>query len=318
VISRGRYNEYYLYEVTAQDLILKTEATTNYRVGNVLIYPDKKNIGLGCEFARADDVFAAKEYLDGDELQPLAQTRQQEEEIADLRVRIELRDGLLSDLAESLNEQKEKNEQLNDQLIEAQAQLMVDELSRDELVGDLEQISAETHTIETALERTLNEKDALEQELATRITELLDLNLQNDELKRALKPQATEATLANQGVGSAASGAGAAKPSSLSDESAASSAAVAAQQAAPQDEQTLTMPSGRQITIMHQFPTPPKRTAAASFMQLIWNVSRIVIIVVVSLMLLFALSVVATAQANDITYGDALDLLVRSIRDLMP
>jgi hypothetical protein len=386
VISRGRYNNLYLYEITEQDLILKNERTAGYHAGNVLIFPDKETIALGYELARADDVATAREYLDAEyalggsraappaqhalaprqasqapaavatplapstpaappaqhalatpttpappqEASYTAQAQLFESQIHDLQTRIEQRDGLLHELASDLKSQQETNELLLSQLASAQTQLEVDRISRDEMVDDLRNVSADIHTVETSLGRTIEEKLLLEQELAERITELLDLNLQNDDLKRQLKPHVqsaskpgplTPAAAPNQAATAAPSGAPGTtgSPIAAPAESAPPAAAAAAAPAiAPSsDAQVVTLSSGKQVHIYHEFPPPPRPTAGTRAILTLGSIIRVALISILALILLLALSVVATAHLDNISLGEALDLLLKSLTSLV-
>lgn len=356
MISRGRYNNLYLYEITEQDLILKNERTAGYHAGNVLIFPDKETIALGYELARADDVATAREYLDAEyalggsraappaqhalatpttpappqEASYTAQAQLFESQIHDLQTRIEQRDGLLHELASDLKSQQETNELLLSQLASAQTQLEVDRISRDEMVDDLRNVSADIHTVETSLGRTIEEKLLLEQELAERITELLDLNLQNDDLKRQLKPHVqsaskpgplTPAAAPNQAATAAPSGAPGTtgSPIAAPAESAPPAAAAAAAPAiAPSsDAQVVTLSSGKQVHIYHEFPPPPRPTAGTRAILTLGSIIRVALISILALILLLALSVVATAHLDNISLGEALDLLLKSLTSLV-
>jgi hypothetical protein len=343
VIGHGRYDGVYLYEVTEQDLLLGIEGATTYHVGNVLMFADKRKVDLGNEFACAEDIAAAKEYLsherqqsgqaesapesDRTESELAALTSRittQDENVRILTEKIEQRDELLRDLSESLKAQKQDNELLHAQLERARTQLAVDEIKQSELVDDLQHVSAETHTIESTLERVMDEKFRLEQELAERITDLVELNLQNDELrKQLLEPAGASAFMA-------AAEPGMSKPEATTSAARASEARASAampgtevttgdpsdtNNAAPdQDVRVLTMASGKRIHVLHEFPTAPKPTFATRTQRAFILAARVVAIMLFAILLLGVASVFATAQVNGISYGMALDLIVDSIR----
>ena len=311
MIGHGKYRDIFLYEVTRQDLLFEPKAASGYSVGNVLMFADKRSVALGREFARADDLSAAREYLDqrtrrdafgdaGHEDQLAPQVNMGNEGLLELTAQIAQRDELLRDLTETLNAQRQDNELLHRQLAKAHERLAVDELKQNELVGDLQYASSENHTIESALERVMEEKYQLEQELAERITELIELNLQNDELRRHLKePGKPTERVSGQ---PAMNGAEAARPS------------YGKQQEAPAtDGRVVTMASGGQIHIFHEFPATPKRPLAARAYRAALSALCVCAIAFAAVLVLGAISVVATAQANNITLGAALDLVLKSL-----
>jgi len=316
MIGCGKYRDVYLYEVTEQDLLLKEAAGLDYVAGNVLMFSDKRAIDLGCEFARADDLLSAREYLDqrsqlyasGDvgyeqELATLtSQVAQQDTRLSELSEQIALRDELLRDLTESLKSQRQDNELLHGQLVKAQKQLAVDELKQSELVDDLQHISSETYTIEVALERVMEEKFKLEQELAERITELVELNLQNTDLKKQLEKPG--------GLFGHSSSVSQPEPKSIARKRVVGEVQGGALES---DTRVVTMASGKQIHILHEFPATPKRTMRSRAGRLAVSFLRICALALVATLVLGCVSVVATAQANDISLGAALDLIIGSL-----
>jgi hypothetical protein len=319
VIGRGKYNDVYLYEVTDQDLLLDTGVPVAYHAGNILMFPDRHNVNLGSEFACAEDLTAAKEYLmhggwqsgqteheNDSKLAALAsRIRSQDESLRNLTEKIEQRDELLRDLSESLKAQKRDNELLHEQLEQARAQLAADELKHNELVDDLQHVSMETHTIEGTLERVMDEKFRLEQELAERITELVELNLQNDDLKKQLIEPARPSSFTGP--------AEPAEPAAM-DASPDEAEFPSAQDARDaQDARVLTMASGKKIHVLHEFPTAPRQSPAAHAGRVLLSVSRIMAIVLCAILLLSIASVTATAQVNGISYGTALDSIMKSV-----
>jgi hypothetical protein len=342
MIGRGRYNDIHLYEVTEQDLLFDDGVTTTYRAGNVLMFADKRAVTLGAELARADDLAAAKEYLSRE----LTRERQQDdrskhesqsvsvrltpteltselvsrdEGLRKLTEKIEQRDELLKDLSESLKAQKRDNELLYEQLEQARTQLAVDELRHNELVDDLQHVSAETLTIESTLEKVIDERFRLEQELAERITELVELSLQNDDLKKQLDrleqsvgtspsprlAQPVAGTDANTDVAGGATTEAVARAAGGPDRDGGFPA--------EQNPRVLTMSSGKKIHILHEFPTAPKPTLVTHANHALGTVLRVAAIILFALLALGAASVIATARVNGISYGDALDLIARSL-----
>jgi hypothetical protein len=356
MIGRGRHSDVYLYEVTEQDLLFDEGTATTYRVGNVLIFGDKRTVNLGSELACAEDLAAAQEYLaqredqggqqkeQGDEqVSKLAaltsQIGSRDESLRNLTEKIEQRDELLRDLSESLKSQKQDNELLHALLEQARARLAVDELRHNELVDDLQHVSKETHTIESTLERVMDEKFRLEQELAERITELVELDLQNVELRRQLfapsapgtgtgvasdtdvVAEAYAAIQASSFRGSDLNSDAVIKPiasptpnsKSANDEDISAGFSTGLTGLTGEDPQVLTMASGKKIHILHEFPTAPKQTPGARVEHAFTSALRIAAIILIAVFLLGSASVIATAQVNDLSYGAALDLLIKSI-----
>ena len=310
--------------------MLEEGATSAYSVGNVLMFADKRMIGLGHELIRADDLQAAKEYLDQkgrqeiqterDYEQQLAalnsQVVQQEAGLAELTLQISQRDELLRDLSETLTSQKLDNELLHAQLLKTREQISVGELKHDELVGDLRIASSETQIIETTLERVMEEKYLLEQELAERITDMVELNLQNDDLRKQLKgPGLSTTTQAAQQDRSAENPQ---QATPAHQQATPQQATPAHEWAAPQqDTRTLTMASGKQIHILHEFPAAPKVSLLSHMGHFGFTLLRIIAILAVAVLILGTASVIATAQVNGITFGSALDLILSGFQDVL-
>jgi len=274
MINKGRYSQFYLYEVTEQDLLVPTETAARYTAGNVLVFADKKEVDLGRELARADDIATAHEYLANSEALLFGRIQELQSQNRELLTRIDQRDELLRDLSEDLRYERDMASIFQTKLNEAQSQLEVGSLSLTELIDDLQQVSVDTRTVEVELEKTLAEKANLEQELAERIADLVALNLQNDELKRQL------------------SGGGEAPDSPK------------------KDSQVLTVSSGKQVHVYHEFPSPPKRTARATVSLVARSFLRTSLLLAIVAVLFIVLSVATTAALNNISIGEALDYLV--------
>ena len=320
MINRGRYNNLHLYEVTEQDLLIPTETAAHYKAGNVLVFADKKSVDLGQEIAKADDIAAAWEYLENGEALLYERVKLLESQNQDLSTRIEQRDELLRDMSDDLRYERDMSILLNKQLDEVRYQLEIEALSRDELVGDLQQVSADTHTVEAILERTLTEKAKLEQELAARIADLVDLNFQNDDLRLQLGHSFPEAIHEKElEVPSTQEPQQQISPSSSPQDSHTphyeqTEAPPDAQKTLPDSGQILTVSSGKQVHVYHEFPPPPKRTARTTTSLVSRTILRIVIILLIVVLLFLGLSVVATAVSNDVSMGEALDLLLNMVK----
>ena len=357
MINKGRYNHLHLYEVTEQDLLIPTEIAAQYKVGNVLVFADKKTVDLGCELARADDITAAREYLANSETLMYERLQELQAQNTDLSTRIRQRDELLHDLNNDLRHERDMAAILKIQLNEAYCQLEIEALSRSELVDDLQQVSVDTHTVEIALEKTLAEKVELEQELAARIVDLVELNFQNDDLKRQLEkqPTFTNGTVAAKDS-FATKDSCAAKDSSAIHESLAihelsiqhgkqsalvsknkpknargtatnktnktnrankTNVADTANNADRADNketaQVLTVSSGKQVHIYHEFSAPPRRTARTAVSLAVRTIARAIGILLIVAILFAGFSVAATAYSNNVSPGEALDILLKML-----
>ncbi|MCL1891053.1 MAG: hypothetical protein FWG00_03415 [Coriobacteriia bacterium] len=316
MINKGRFNNLHLYEVTEQDLLIPTEKSAHYRQGNVLIFADKKNIDFGFELAKADDLTAAQEYLANSETLMYERIQELEGQIQQLNVGIQQREGLLQDLTADLRHERDISGVLKQELEEAYEKLEVELASRDELVGDLQQASAGTHTVEAALQKTLDEKEKLTQELATHVVDLVDLDLQNKELKRLLE-QATKSSEKAPAAISVADDTSknpstlSAAPTSVAPLSTPANAASLAN--AADNSSVLTMSTGKQVHVYHEFSAPPKRGTKALVSGAIRNIVRIGTVVFVAAVVALALSVVATAYLNKVSFGEAFDILFAMI-----
>jgi hypothetical protein len=342
LISRGSQSDIFLFEVTEQDLLDTGGLPVRYRAGDILLFDSREHARLGQEFARADDLASAREFL---KEQPTASMSAPKSESSTLNAEIELlkerisqRDGLLIDLSDELRLEREQNELLKLLLEQTEYQIELDAASRDEMIGDLEQASSEHRNATNSLERTLEEKFELEQELAERITELLDLNLQNDDLQRRLEASANKtpketagsAAVSDSAPGDSAPGdlalgdtllgdlalgdgtLGDALPdSALLDTTSSRFTASDSSKIIP--GQFLTMSNGKQIHIYHEFPRLPKRSIKQRLLSALAFVLRTVIVVLLAIILVFLGSALATSLANQISFGSAIDLLLRSL-----
>lgn len=199
MLYKGKRDGYYLYELTDTDLIWEEEDQGHYCVGNVLLFANKKNIALGLESVKADDMATAIKYLEGDVrlIESTDGSLQDDkaslaDQLAKSEAKIQWLDGLLHDLTEDLESQRYSNELLIAQMQSLREQISIERISRDEIIGDLEIASAETYRIDKELQKTIDAKTRLEQELAERICELLELDSANLELQKRLESQRLE------------------------------------------------------------------------------------------------------------------------------
>jgi DNA repair exonuclease SbcCD ATPase subunit len=303
MLSRGRKNDLFLYEVTDQDLVLASSDDQHYAAGNILMFTSRKDIKLGHEIAKADDLATANEYLQNGTELLMRRLRQQEERLSQQAASISSRDTLLHELADDLESQKYSNQLLIAQMEQLREQINIVMLSREEAIDDLEQVSAETHSRELELTRAIEDKLSLEQELAAMITDLVELNAQNDDLKRRLDNSAVplSAKDADPLYGQYA----------LQNQANQAKDGKTAAAGADFDE-TLTLSSGKRIHIYHDFPTLQK-SPGMSLRNFAGGVLRGLAIAVACALVLLFVSVLATANLNGLSLGAALDLIVRSL-----
>jgi hypothetical protein len=286
MINKGRRGHLFLYEVTEQDLMIPDELAKAYRPGNVLVFADKKSVGLGGELARADDLESAYDYIQNNGAIMYGRAMELQAKVNDLNDRIRQRDELLGDLSEDLRCERQINDILRAQIDDVRSRIHQDELSREELVGDLQTVSEEMQGYEAALEKTINEKLELESELASRITDLVELNVQYDELKAQLELSAQKAGQGDDG------------------------------DRLPETGQIVTVGSGKQVHVYHEFPQAPRRTLRTATSLGARLLLRACLAVCVAMLLIVLLSVAATAQFNGISMGEALDLLLGMALDI--
>ncbi|HBT94734.1 MAG TPA: hypothetical protein DEB24_00810 [Coriobacteriia bacterium] len=332
MIGRGKHNDIFLYEVTGQDLMAGDGVGAGYHVGNILMFADKRKVALGEEFARAEDMDAAKEYLrhktktealwtgkPDRKLNELhSQIAERDANLRELTEKIEQRDELLKDVTETLRVQKQENDFLHLQLELARDQLVVDELKHSELMDDLQNVSKETHTIESTLEHVLEEKFCLEQELAEKITELVELDLQNDDLRRQINETKSSSLSGSGGVARGSSSPEhneAPMPEAGENHNIATPAPPSTVPAPNADagEHILTLTSGKQIHVLHEFPKAGKPRTSVRIGQALIFASKLLVAVPSVFLILMAASVFATAQVNGISLGDALDSVIKGL-----
>lgn len=300
MLYKGKRNGYYLYELTEADLVLHASGQKDYHAGNVLLFSHKRQISLGLEAVKADDYETALAYLnkseDFDEIareeQALTVLKQQ---LAQSEASLKHRDGLLQDLTADLASQRSSNDMLIAQLETLREQIQLERITRSEVIGDLEFASAETLRKEQQLQEAIDAKTKLEQELAERICELLELNFANEDLQKTLEEQMTHTSFE--------------PPSSLQKKA---KTAVEDHGADPATTQTLTLPSGKQIQIYHEFGNA-QQTRRIKSSAMFWGILRIFALLAVAALLLIATSVVATAYFNDLSFGEALDVFLKAL-----
>ncbi|MCL2529230.1 MAG: hypothetical protein FWE41_02735 [Coriobacteriia bacterium] len=312
----GKHDSFYLYELTDTDLMWENALLNNYAVGNILFFGNKKDICLGLELAKADDLTTALAYLDkGLEQANLTYQVTPESfatlyrELTDTQTNLNRRDDLLCELTIDLESQRASNHMLLAQLEAMREQVSIEKLTRDEVLGDLQTASAETFRKDEELQKAIDAKIHLEQELAARICELLELDSANAELKKRLDgrsfddlPLATEPSLQ-----AAISGAHAASPSL--DKTQALPLPFDSKQSIAQ---VYTMPSGKQIHIYHDFPLNQRRgkkRASATLKSFL----RVGVLLFFGLLLFLGGSAVATAYLNNISIGEGLDVTLKTL-----
>ena len=347
MIRRGRQDNILLFEITEQDLLDTEVFPTSYQAGNVLLFDHHQSVRIGLELARADDLSCALEFLSIDReiihsnvaadaectarcdkkttckevdsclLHSLPNNMTLQgaciiDEIDLLKQRLEQRDGLLSDFAEQLKLQQEENELLNLLLEQTQSQIELEAASRDELMDDLRYASASTQMIEDNLERVIEEKFRLEQELAEKITALIESSMQNDDLRRQVdflkEPKTTIGTtlLPNDLPDQTRS------RNWTDDKSVGSETELELLPSEQQINQTLTMSSGKLIHIYHEFPTLVKRRPQHTFKLITRTILKSTAVLALVVLCTLVCSVLATSLNGNISFGQALDLIMDS------
>lgn len=288
MLYKGKRDGIYFYELTESDLIWDEPKHKHYRVGNVLLFTDKKQIALGLEQVKADDLATAYDYLDGNIHESHSSGPYSPEAFALLKEQLERseahlqqRDDLLRDLSADLESQRNSNQVLIAQLEHMREQISIEKISRDEVIDDLEVASAETFRKDQELQETLEAKTQLEQELAARICELLELDSANSDLQKRLQEQ-------------------------VMPENQAPSPSVNSSEGSMPTAQILTSTSGKQIHVYHEFPSSkagiPRRAGSS-----LGGLLRVIGFILLALLIFVLGSVVATAALNDISLGEALD-----------
>jgi len=301
MIYKGKHGGYFLYELIDTDLLWEDCPRAGYKIGNVLLFGDKNDVALGLELVRADDLATALTYISegianaslvDTQIQDLIASLQQQ--LSESKQSVNRRDELLRDLSSDLESQRYSNKMLIAQLEGLREQISIEQLSRNEILGDLEFVSAETYRKELELQEAISAKSLLEQELAERICELLEMDAANADLQKLLNQHHLDNP--------------AAAPELVLE---ALLPPRAPEQAEIPAGKLYTMPSGKQIQIYHEFPSTRKslrRRPAAG----IWGLFRVVGVVVLAALLLLVGSVLATALLNGISFGEALDTILKA------
>ncbi|MDR2956861.1 MAG: hypothetical protein LBU61_01585, partial [Coriobacteriales bacterium] len=226
----------------------------------------------------------------------------------------------LSELNDRLRLQKDENELLQLLLDQTQTQVALNAASQDELIEDLKQASANTMVIEGSLEKIMEEKFQLEQELAEKITELMESSMANDDLRRQLDgkqeseigQQDSFAPPTGQPVTTAVS-----QPvmptidPALLPTTCQPNLPVSATE--PATNQVLTMSSGKQIYVYHEFPALARRSPTDRIKSFSWSFVKTCTLLAAAVLLTLVGSVFATSLNNGISYGEALDLILTNV-----
>ena len=293
----------------------------DYVAGNVLLFDSRQQIQIGQELARADDLACALEFLNEDQTvsDEASLVEGINEQIQQLNLRIEQRDGLLHDLVEKLKLLQDENELLGLMLEQTQDQVALNAASQEEMMGDLEEVSANTMLVETNLERVMEEKFALEQELAEKITALIESSMINDDLQRqldGLHPDESEAGYGLVAGDGLVAGGGVLVAGGGEMVAGGGASAVVEPRPEPETEttnQVLTMSSGKQIHVYHEFPATDRRGPVQRLktggMRLVRGSALVMLVVILTLVG----SVIATSQSNGISQGQALDMILQSV-----
>ncbi|MCL2632537.1 MAG: hypothetical protein FWD45_05585 [Coriobacteriia bacterium] len=260
-------------------------------------------------------------------------------EIEQLNIRLAQRDGLLGDFNQKMKLQQDEIDLLQIILNQTQSQIALQEASQDELIDDLKQASASTQMVELNLERIIEEKYMLEQELAEKIVELLESSMINDSLQRQLDrikeqdnvdkttplepviPTFTEEKPDNQPLYSAdlerfeidaevVSGCREYPHSPAVGTQSEDESFFAAIE--KQVSQVLTMSGGKQIHVYHEFPTLTKQRPGEVVKQVLFACIKAAAVLALIGVLTLIGSVIATSINNSVSLGQALDLIIKS------
>ncbi|MDR1088024.1 MAG: hypothetical protein LBL23_01920 [Coriobacteriales bacterium] len=323
MLYKGKRDGYYLYELTGTDLIWEVQEQGHYRVGNVLLFASKKDIALGSELVKADDLATAFDYLQGDveyvedtggvQQEALATLEQQ---LAQSDAQLRWRDSLLHELATDLESQRNSNKMLIAQLENLREQINIEQLTRNEVMGDLEIASAETYRKEQELQEAMDAKAQLEQELAARICELLELDSANTDLEKRLESHAFGGPEVHAPQGTDAPGATDAPDipaaTGIPHTTAAASVPPLLPRAALPEAQVFTTPNGKLIQVYHEFPASRSKRRQKGSTALA-GVLRAVGLLLLGILLFIGGSVLATARLNDLSLGEALDMTLKTL-----
>ena len=298
MLYKGKRNGYYLYELTETDLIWEECDQELYHVGDVLLFASKKDIALGLELVKADDLPTALDYLEGaveyteaPSTASLGATDQLRAQLTQSETKSAWLEGLLHELTADLESQRYSNQMLIAQMENLREQLNIEQVSRSEVIDDLESMSAETFKKDKELQEVIDAKILLEQELAARICELLELDAANADLQKRLESQVFEEM-----------------PPVVEDASDTHASAI---KLGVSDAQVLTSPSGKQILINHEFPRPEGRARRRGFFAF-GGLARVALLVVLGVVVFLAGSVIATAELNDLSLGESLDITLKT------
>ena len=365
MLYKGKRDGFFLYELTEADLIWEQQGQSRYEVGNVLLFTNKKDISLGSESVKADDLVTALDYLGGNvefmepKTGPELDTVSLEERLAESEAKVEWLDNLLRDVSADLSSQRDSNQILIAQLEGLHEQVNIEKLSKREVIGDLEVASAETYRIDRELQEAIDAKTLLEQELAESICKLMELDSANSDLQQRLVERTYESPVAQDGAVSdaprvlpPAEGAAAfpveldatafpeiaaatnlerassstregdttalkeGADSTTRDSTAASTpegaTASTREAATPNGFQVFTSSAGKQIHVYHEFPLSKSRSRQRG-VAVFQGLARVIGLAVVGLLVFIAGSVIATAALNDITFGEALDTILKTV-----
>jgi len=298
MLFKGKHDGYYLYELTDTDLIWEDTPKDHYLLGNVLLFDNKNNIALGSELVKADDLDTALSYLElGLENASFAYHSSQDppellqQQLADAKASIGKRDELLRDLTSDLESQRYSNRMLIAQLENLREQVSIEKVTRNEVLGDLEYVSAETYRKDQELEKAIDAKNQLEQELAARICELLELDSANADLQKRLEQRDFDESGPLQKHS--------ASPTHID-------------QPDSPIGMVYTMPSGKQIHIYHEF-TPTNHKSRKRMLSALRGFLRFFLMIFIGGLVFLAGSVIATARLNSLTWGEALDITLKAL-----
>lgn len=266
-----------------------------------MIFPEEKSVSFGSELTLAKDIFVAKEHLQDGGSQIIALVQQYSTQIETLQLQINQRDELLRDLSDKLRRKNTENVSLRNNLLEAQDIIATVELSRDEMIVDLTQVSVDTQLLEANLQHAITEKTLLESELASRLTEIVELNMLNNELESQILRENSDRD----------------DNTTLFDRSDTQELTTSVLGSIQKDKETqagmsqsLSLSSGREVYIRHQFSGHLRHNLADKVITALRQSCCITLVIVSLLVMIIAASIFVTAAINRSTAGEALDVLI--------
>ncbi len=268
--NQGEHKDCFLNEISEPDMLLTAESKLMCRSGAVLVITNKKSLGLVDEPARVEDVFNADEYLQDANLQALVLAPHYKLQVEALKLKLNQRDELLRELSETVKSSKAENDQLRDELQAARDNIAKSELRFNETLEDLARVSLDIQMFEANLQNVIEDKTALQAELASKVTEAVELSLLNSDLKKQLRQRNPESM-----------------PSAI-----------------------LIDDTLGQVLIGRQFSKQLDHDIAGKVVTALRLSCYVSFVIFLSLAMMLVTSIIATAAMKDVSAGEALDALI--------